>query len=188
MLTVLIIVPSSGLDTLQASCVDGDIRLVNGSSPLEGRVEICMNNAWGTVCNNSFSSSDAEVVCTQLGYRFNGSSVLAPSEFSQGSGPIFLDRVSCEGGEERVLDCQQAPIGLHTCTHQQDTGVKCIGKYVYVLDLYMFSHCFTEWGTYLNVPLHPVSLSDVLFNHTILSFTQTTMSVQWRMVDVSRSV
>ena len=118
----------SGSDTLQASCVDGDIRLVNGSSPLEGRVEICMNNAWGTVCNNSFSSSDAEVVCTQLGYRFNGSSVLAPSEFFQGSGPIFLDRVSCEGGEERVLDCQQAPIGLHTCTHQQDTGVKCIGK------------------------------------------------------------
>ena len=123
----------SGLDTLQASCVDGDIQLVNGSSPLEGRLEICMNNAWGTVCNNSFSSSDAEVVCTLLGYRFNGSSVLAPSEFSQGSGPIFLDRVSCEGGEERVLDCQQAPIGLHTCTHQQDTGVKCIGKYVFVL-------------------------------------------------------
>ena len=119
----------SGSDTLQARCVDGDIQLVNGSSPLEGRVEICMNNAWGTVCNNSFSSSDAEVVCTQLGYRFNGSSVLAPSEFSQGSGPIFLDRVSCEGGEERVLDCQQTPIGLHTCTHQQDTGVKCIGKY-----------------------------------------------------------
>ena len=51
------------------------------------------------------------------GLQFNGSSVLAPSEFSQGSGPIFLDRVSCEGGEERVLDCQQAPIGLHTCTH-----------------------------------------------------------------------
>ena len=68
MLTGLNIRSLKGLDTLQASCVDGDIRLVNGSSPLEGRVEICMNNAWGTVCNNSFSSSDAEVVCTQLGY------------------------------------------------------------------------------------------------------------------------
>ena len=108
--------------------MDGDIRLVDGPSPLEGRVEICMNRAWGTVCNNSFSSSDAEVVCTQLGYKFNGSSVLTSFKTTIGSGPIFLDRVSCEGVEERVIDCQQAPVGLHTCTHQQDIGVKCIGE------------------------------------------------------------
>ena len=117
-----------GSDTLQASCVDGDIRLVDSSSQLEGRVEMCMNRAWGTVCNNSFSSSDAEVVCTQLGYKFNGSSVLIASETPIGSGPIFLDRVSCKGAEKRVMDCQQAPVGLHTCTHQQDIGVKCIGE------------------------------------------------------------
>ena len=122
-----------GSNTLQASCVDGDIRLFDGPSPLEGRVEICMNRAWGTVCNNSFSSSDAEVVCIQLGYRFKGSSVLTYSETSIGSGPIFLDRMSCEGVEERVIDCQQAPLGLHTCTHQQDVGVKCIGE----CDLYV---------------------------------------------------
>ena len=33
---------------------------------LEGRVEICINNAWGTVCDNKFSSEDAQVVCRQL--------------------------------------------------------------------------------------------------------------------------
>ena len=49
------------------SCKTGDIRLVNGSSPLEGRLEICINNAWGTVCRDSFSSDDARVACRQLG-------------------------------------------------------------------------------------------------------------------------
>ena len=40
---------------------------MNGSDPSEGRVEICINSAWGTVCNNLFSTADAQVVCTQLG-------------------------------------------------------------------------------------------------------------------------
>ena len=40
---------------------------MNGSDPSEGRVEICINSAWGTVCNNLFSKADAQVVCTQLG-------------------------------------------------------------------------------------------------------------------------
>lgn len=61
-----------GEETQFANCTDGEIRLVDGTNPLEGRVEICVSNAWGTVCDDAFSSEDAAVVCQQLGEPYNG--------------------------------------------------------------------------------------------------------------------
>ena len=49
-------------------CTTGVVRLVGSIYTNEGRVEICINNAWGTVCDDGFDSSDARVVCRQLGY------------------------------------------------------------------------------------------------------------------------
>ncbi len=48
------------------TCVEGDIKLQGGSTII-GRVEICHNNAWGTVCNDFWGSADARVACLQLG-------------------------------------------------------------------------------------------------------------------------
>ena len=54
------------------TCTDGAIRLIGGSVPTEGRVEVCQNDAWGTVCDDSWSDVDASVACRQLGYsRFS---------------------------------------------------------------------------------------------------------------------
>ena len=55
-----------------APCSDGDVRLVNGNIANEGRVEVCKDNVWGTVCSDLFSVPETKVVCRQLGYLETG--------------------------------------------------------------------------------------------------------------------
>ena len=53
-------------------CQDGDIRLQNGNTSYEGRVEVCRNETWGTVCDDIWDDRDAGVACLQLGYSSLG--------------------------------------------------------------------------------------------------------------------
>ncbi len=45
-----------------ADCDIGEVRLVGGDSCNEGRVEVCMNDRWGTVCNNNPELAGAVIV------------------------------------------------------------------------------------------------------------------------------
>ena len=47
----------------------GDVRLIGGSNEREGRVEVCIEGVCRTVCDDSWSSTDALVVCRQLGFE-----------------------------------------------------------------------------------------------------------------------
>ena len=55
-----------------APCTDGQLRLVGGNVDNEGRVEICLNNEWGTICDDNWNTNDAEVVCSVLGFVYTG--------------------------------------------------------------------------------------------------------------------
>ena len=71
-----IIVSVSNSDHIVAviyeGCTEGDVRLLEGSTRLQGRVEICKNNVWGTVCDYGWGKADATVVCWQLNLSVAG--------------------------------------------------------------------------------------------------------------------
>ncbi len=54
------------------TCTQGEIRLIGGSSEFQGRVEVCNSGVWGTVCDDAFGVTDAQVACRQLGYSSAG--------------------------------------------------------------------------------------------------------------------
>ena len=67
---VLVLVSVPGLSMNR--CNEGSVRIVDqdGIEPLRGRVEICHNDIWGTVCRHMWGNKDAMVVCRQLNFNF----------------------------------------------------------------------------------------------------------------------
>ncbi len=97
----------------------------------------------GTVCILRLSSAKCYCIVLLLCYSevscetlllilllisISGTDVFRGAYFGEGSGPIFLDKLTCSGQESMLLDCDtRTPRGVHSCDHSQDAGVKCIG-------------------------------------------------------------
>ena len=113
----------------ETPCTDGDVRLADGATDNEGRVEICFNNQWGSVCDDAWDKKEAVVVCRQLGYGDVDNSVaFSNAFFGQGLTRIHLDEVSCVGNESSLKECNHSGVGNHNCLHHEDAGVLCIGE------------------------------------------------------------
>ncbi|KAM5141243.1 neurotrypsin-like [Mantella aurantiaca] len=100
------------------------VRLMDGESTKEGRVEIFLNGEWGSVCDDGWTDKDAVVVCRQLGHR-GPAKARTMAYFGEGQGPIHLDNVECNGTEKTLAECRKQDSGIHNCWHSEDAGVIC---------------------------------------------------------------
>ena len=100
-----------------------EVRLVNGGASF-GRVEVYYNGQWGTVCDDNWDITDANVVCRQLGFS-RATSAPKNAKYGQGSEPTWMDDVKCRGGESSLLHCSHKGWGVENCSHSEDAGVEC---------------------------------------------------------------
>ncbi|XP_069139920.1 scavenger receptor cysteine-rich domain superfamily protein-like [Argopecten irradians] len=110
-------------------CEAKDVRLVGGSHSLEGRVEVKVNGAWSTICDEDWDDTDALTVCRMLlQYPIDGDVIgkAYPSgTFGKGVGQVALSGVKCNGSEESILQCPLSGHRRVNCDHSRDAGVEC---------------------------------------------------------------
>uniref|UniRef100_A0A1X7VFW6 SRCR domain-containing protein n=1 Tax=Amphimedon queenslandica TaxID=400682 RepID=A0A1X7VFW6_AMPQE len=103
----------------------GQIRLQGGTYSSYGRLEVYCNGQWGTVCDDSFGSTDARVACRQLGY--SDYSTYTGNLAGSSSQPIWLDNVICTSSTSTCLAyCESCPSSqYHNCIHSEDVALGC---------------------------------------------------------------
>ena len=129
------------LNHLQSFCSDtyfpccdiqeGNVRLRDGRGHHEGRVEVCHNGQWGTVCPDGWDGTDGRVVCRQLGFS-GGKNKHAINKDPHGSNQIWLEGVSCNGTEEYLTQCIHNGWGLISkCDPRESMRAECTpGKWI----------------------------------------------------------
>ena len=99
------------------------MRLVEGSSSNEGRVEVYHNGKWRNVCHNGWDDTDAGAVCRELGEGSSGKS----SYFGNSGNPRLLSDVVCSDNDVMLAHCGHYGINI-TVECSGFAGVKCYGR------------------------------------------------------------
>uniref|UniRef100_A0A8C2E5I8 SRCR domain-containing protein n=1 Tax=Cyprinus carpio TaxID=7962 RepID=A0A8C2E5I8_CYPCA len=89
------------------------LRLSGGEGRCSGRLEVYHNAVWGSVCDDHWDISDAQVVCRQLGF------------FGAGEGVVWLNRAECRGNEVHLWDCPPSLKNHTDCSHKEHAGLTC---------------------------------------------------------------
>ena len=126
-------------------CTDGKVRLQGSSNVLVGRVEVCVNGTWTTICNEHWDDNDARVICQQLGHSPYGNItlILTGTTMFLGAlavyGSLITDKypmrvygVNCTGNECTLFKCPiyLSPQNLiHSNCSNNNAGVICQGEW-----------------------------------------------------------
>lgn len=104
------------------------IRLLGGKTPTEGRLQVKINEEWGTVCNYAWNIKNAALICHQLGLALNPNDWnLERSEVPMAgiSERIVLSNVQCENYDTDITKCKAERDFENSCSHDNDVGVRC---------------------------------------------------------------
>ena len=104
------------------------VRLSDGLTINQGRVELLVNGTWGTICGD-WGIKEANVVCRMLGYSEGAWSTHCCAWYGGYLFPplpkIWLQDVQCVGDEQSIAECRHGGWGKHNCDHFDDVGVNC---------------------------------------------------------------
>jgi hypothetical protein len=99
-----------------------------------GRVEIQLNGQWGSVCDTNWDNREARVLCRSL--NFSDGYAIQGSHYGQGTGPVWLGYLKCNGTEKYIHSCAHRGFNdeisknsWKKCTnHANDASVACVDK------------------------------------------------------------
>ncbi len=124
-------------------CTEGEVRLCIGEGCVfmetqdflidnrlsVGRVEVCLDGRFGTICRDSWENRDASVLCSELGFSRYGAIALSDAQFSEGLKPTSYNEISCHGNESKLSECAfVGPSGAQSCGRFEDAETVCQSK------------------------------------------------------------
>lgn len=102
---------------------------MGGDDASHGRLEIYLDNQWGTICNDDISYNEAYVVCRSLG--FQDVDEYREEDVPPGSGNInvYLDDLNCGESESSIVYCDVHQLHNFNCAHSGDIVVRCTSEF-----------------------------------------------------------
>uniref|UniRef100_A0A674JDC7 SRCR domain-containing protein n=1 Tax=Terrapene triunguis TaxID=2587831 RepID=A0A674JDC7_9SAUR len=99
-----------------AGVLCSDLRLASDSD-CAGRLEVFYNGTWGSVCSNGMSGVTPAIVCKQLNCG-DGGQLASDFAYGAGSGPTWLDHVSCREQHSSLWQSEETHI---SCSGNSET-------------------------------------------------------------------